>query len=104
MNDNFALRNTYEAQYYNIPRKIIVEKLMKDDTQRDSLYDYKFWCFNGKPKLYTINNGHGHGDIMYYRMDDTEYNLYDVKHCDKYQKCEQCQKDWLRGMETKNDR
>ena len=84
--DNFALRNTYEAQYYNIRPKIVVEKLMKDEKQQESLFDYKFWCFNGEPKLYTINDGHGHGDIMYYNMDGSENNLYGVKHNNTYKK------------------
>ena len=53
------------------------EEYMNDG--HDTLHDYKFWCFNGNPKLYTINDGNGHGDIMYYKMDDTEYNLYGVK-------------------------
>lgn len=48
------------------------------DDGHSSLHDYKFWCFNGEPKMYTINDGHGHGDIMYYRMDDSIWNLYQV--------------------------
>jgi hypothetical protein len=28
---------------------------------RGELIDYKFWCFNGKPQFYTINDGNGHG-------------------------------------------
>jgi len=86
LKDNFALRNSYEAHYYNISRKIVVEQLMKDKKQKDSLFDYKFWCFNGEPKLYTINDGHGHGDIMYYKMDGAEYNLYGVKKHSDYKK------------------
>lgn len=73
MVDNFALRNTYEAQYYHVPRKIVVEKLMTDATQNESLFDYKFWCFNGEPKFFTINDGHGHGNINHYKMDKTPY-------------------------------
>ena len=86
MNDDFAFRNGFESHYHWIDRKIIVEELLEDENQKDSLYDYKFWCFNGEPKLYTINDGHGHGDIMYYKMDDSEYNLYNIQNNLKYKK------------------
>jgi len=85
LNTNFAMQNGFEAHYYDIPRKIIVEKYMTDG-HKDSLHDYKFWCFNGEPKFYTINSGNGHGDIMYYKMNGTEWNLYGVPHHDEYQK------------------
>ena len=82
MDDNFALRNGFEAHYYDIDRKIFVEEYKEDG--HTTLHDYKFWCYNGEPKIYTINDGNGHGDIMYYRMDDSEWNLYEVPHHDDY--------------------
>lgn len=85
MNTNFALQNGFEAHYNDIPRKIFVEEYMEDG-HGDSLHDYKFWCFNGEPKFYTINGGNGHGDIMYYKMNGAEWNLYGVPHHDEYQK------------------
>ena len=75
-----------EMPYERVPRKIYAEYFLYDEKQKESLYDYKFWCFNGEPKLYTINNGHGHGDIMYYKMDGTEYNLYGIKSNSNYKK------------------
>ena len=86
INTDFTFVNGFESHYYWINRKIIVEELLTDNNQKNSLYDYKFWCFNGEPKLYTINDGNGHGDIMYYRMDDTEYNLYGIKRNQTYKK------------------
>lgn len=77
LNTDFAFQNGVEIHYHDIERKILVEQYMDDG--HSTLHDYKFWCFNGEPGLYTINDGNGHGDIMYYRMDDTEYNLYNVK-------------------------
>ena len=71
LNKDHATAIAYEMHYHNIPRKIMVEPLLSDETQKDSLFDYKFWCFNGKPKLFTINDGHGHGDIIYYNIDGT---------------------------------
>lgn len=42
--------------YYNVPSKIIAEKLLDRDENND-LPDYKFFCFNGKVKyLYTMIN------------------------------------------------
>lgn len=38
-----------EWAYENgFPRKIIIEKLLKEESKKD-ITDYKFWCFNGKP-------------------------------------------------------
>lgn len=68
MDDNFALRNGFEAHYYDIDRKIFVEEYKEDN--HSTLYDYKFWCFNGKPKFWTMNDGNGHGTWMnFYDMD-----------------------------------
>jgi hypothetical protein len=65
---DFAFQNGFEAHYHDIPHKIVVEKYMNDG--HDTLYDYKFWCFNGEPKIYTINDGNGHGKWMkFYDMD-----------------------------------
>lgn len=84
MDTDFTYIAGRELQYHDIPHRIIVEKLMGDSEQVDSLYDYKFWCFNGKPQMYTINSGHGHGPIMYYDMDGNMINLYGVKTKEKY--------------------
>ena len=73
MSMDFAFRNGFESHYHWIDRKIIVEELLEDENQKDSLYDYKFWCFNGEPKFFTINDGHGHGNINHYKMDKSPY-------------------------------
>jgi len=49
MNENFALKYGLELHYSNIPHKIIIEKYIENKTSHD-LYDYKFWCFDGKVK------------------------------------------------------
>lgn len=77
MNDDFSMRNGFESHYHWIERKIFAEELLGDGT--GTLKDYKFWCFNGEPKLWTINDGNGHGDIMYYHMDGSEWNPYQVQ-------------------------
>jgi hypothetical protein len=76
MNDDFSMRNGFESHYHWIERRIFAEELLGDGT--GNLKDYKFWCFNGEPKFWTINDGNGHGDIMYYHMDGSEWNPYQV--------------------------
>ena len=48
MNTNFAFICGFELHYRDIPPKIIVEKFISNDGK--NLWDYKFWCFNGKVK------------------------------------------------------
>lgn len=74
-----STRICYEMHYKNIQRKIIIEELLEDTKQTTSLVDYKFWCFNGVPKLYTTNVGNGNGDIMYYKIDGTPFDLYGTR-------------------------
>lgn len=50
-----------EIHYHDIVRKCYAEEYMGDD-----LIDYKFWCFNGEPKFFTIGGGGGHGAINHY--------------------------------------
>jgi len=79
---DFTFQNGFEAHYHDIVKKCFAEEYM-NFTNHESLYDYKFWCFNGEPQIYTINDGNGHGDIMYYTIDGKELNLYNVpKHND----------------------
>lgn len=67
----------YELHYKPIPRKIIIEKFMENPG--NSLVDYKFWCFNGEPKFFTINGDNGHGGINHY---DFHGNLLDISRKD----------------------
>ena len=50
-----------ETHYHNIERKCYAEEYLDND-----LKDYKFWCFNGVPKFFTIGGGGGHGAINHY--------------------------------------
>lgn len=51
-------RNYYyfaqEWVYKNIPPKIVIEKLLKDNTT-DKIKDYKFFCFNGEPRIIYVS-------------------------------------------------
>ena len=44
-----------EWAYKDIKPRIIIEEYMKDYRQKDSLIDYKFYCFNGIPKLIYVS-------------------------------------------------
>lgn len=76
--------NTYrEKPYLNVPRKIIAEKFMAERNDSSSsinsdLTDYKFYCFNGVPKLIMVANGRSTGNkrFGYY---DTEWNTVDIR-------------------------
>lgn len=71
---NKTMRNNYfyysrEWPYKNVSRKVIVEKYMEDESHEE-LKDYKFFCFNGEPKLLYIASGRG--------KDDTRFDFYDL--------------------------
>lgn len=48
-----------EWAYKNVEPQILAEKYMEDQPN-SSLVDYKFFCFNGKPKLLYISEGLEH--------------------------------------------
>jgi len=66
-------RNYYwlgrEYPYKNIKPRIICEKYMVDESGTE-LKDYKFFCFNGEPKIIQVN---------YNRSIDHRLNFYDTK-------------------------
>ena len=65
-----------EWPYKDVPRKIIAEKYMEDETGQ--LRDYKFYCFNGEPKIIMINSDREIGKTKadYFDMD---FNWLDFK-------------------------
>lgn len=81
-----------EMAYHRIPRKIFIEKYMKQ-TSKDDLIDYKFLCFNGSPKYcQIISDRHNKNKYAnYYDMDfipqtdisgldfKANYNIKDTK-------------------------
>lgn len=83
MNIDFGGINR-QKHYALIEPKCYAEKMMEDENQKLSLFDYKFWCFNGEPKMFTINDGFGHGDIMYYDLNGNEINLYGIENSPNY--------------------
>ena len=67
---------SYQPHYSFIEPKIFAEVYLSDKKQTNSLFDYKFWCFNGEPKHMTINSDNGHGGITYYDMKFNKIDMY----------------------------
>ena len=65
-----------EWAYQNVPRRIIAEKYLEDNS--GGLLDYKFYCFNGTPKLMHFDVGRFSGKHLrnFYDMDMNFIPLY----------------------------
>lgn len=73
LNNNFYY-SSREWAYKNVPRKIICEKYMEDDSKK-GLRDYKFFCFNGKAKFVYLSEGlenHKTANISFYDLKGNE--------------------------------
>ena len=67
-----------EKAYKDIPRKIIAEEYMEDRITND-LRDYKFFCFNGEPKILFIATGRELGEHeVRFDFFDMDYNHLDI--------------------------
>ena len=76
LNENFFLHGR-EWVYKNIPRKIIAEEYMTDESGYE-LKDYKIFCFNGVPKLIEVDFDRfttGHKRNLY----TTDWKLMDAE-------------------------
>ena len=58
-----------EWPYKDVPRKIICEQYMEDSSQKDSLTDYKFFCFNGVADCVMVCLDRFSGDTKFYFFD-----------------------------------
>ena len=61
-----------EWSYKNVPKRIIAERYMSanGENRNEELYDYKFFCFNGKVKFFKIDFGRFiEHHANYYNMD-----------------------------------
>ena len=65
---NFYYKNR-EYPYENVKPRIIAETYMVDESGEE-LKDYKFFCFNGEPKMFFIATG---------RPYDTRFDFYDLE-------------------------
>lgn len=63
-----------EWPYKNVPPRVIAEKYMEDES--GELRDYKFYCFNGEPKVMLLaSNRFTSHNFNYYDMD---FNLLPI--------------------------
>ncbi len=74
-------RNLYylfrEWVYKDIKPRIIAEEYL-EDTSEEGLKDYKFYCFDGEPKLMYIACGR-QGNVSYLDFYDLDFNYIDLK-------------------------
>ncbi len=74
-----GLKRTYIVQnreypYKNVPRKIIAEQYMEDESGYE-LKDYKFFCFDGEPKcLFVATDRGAEGKETKFDFFDIEWN------------------------------
>ena len=75
-------RNFYwhgrEWVYKDIKPRIIAEKYM-EDSQTKELRDYKFFCFNGEPKVLFVASGRQGSGEMCFDFFDTQYNHLPIR-------------------------
>lgn len=67
---------TKEWAYNNADPKIIADMLLDDGSGRE-LRDYKFWCFNGVPKVMYITNK---GTNIFENFYDMDFQVLDINH------------------------
>ena len=76
LKENYYIRYR-EWPYKDVPRKIIAEKYMVDDSNCGELTDYKFFCFNGVPKFMYISNDNSENATTDFF--DMEFNHLDMR-------------------------
>lgn len=64
-----------EWPYRNVERKIIAEEFLDNDGQM--IYDYKFWCFNGVPKIVYVTCK---GKEIFENFYDQDFNILNIDH------------------------
>lgn len=65
-------RNLKEWPYKNVKPRVLAEKFMVDES--GELRDYKFYCFNGKPKVFLVASERFSGHRTYFDYFDMEGN------------------------------
>lgn len=75
-------RNYYyhgrEWPYKNVTPRIIAEKYMEDQSDKE-LMDYKFFCFNGEPRIILVCTNRFSNDGLQENFYDINWNLLEVQ-------------------------
>lgn len=79
MKNNYYYKHR-EWVYKNIKPRIIIEKYMEDNNS--IMRDYKFFCFNGEPKLMYLSEGLENHETARMSFYDMDFNLIDCKRKD----------------------
>ena len=69
-----------EWPYKNVKPRIICEGLLEDKIVQD-LIDYKFYCFNGEPKVVGVFSGRSSPSGAVANFYDMDWNLLDIQDC-----------------------
>ena len=67
---------TREWPYKNVNPRIMAEEYL-ENTEVGDLWDYKFYCFHGEPKIMYISHGR-QSDICYLDFFDMDFNKLDI--------------------------
>jgi len=73
MKINYGLEN-YEYQYNYVKKKIFSEIFLMDN-----ITDYKFYCFNGIPKIIKVQSKYYKKNIKMYHYYDLNWNITDIE-------------------------
>lgn len=65
-----------DKQYRDIKKRVFAEQFL-DDGRKGELQDYKFWCFNGSPKIMYMTNK---GEEIFENFYDMDFNPIMVDH------------------------
>lgn len=65
-----------ETQYKYVEKCIICETYLEDDA--GGLVDYKFYCFNGEPKLLYCTNPYDGSELLEMNFFDMDFQLLDI--------------------------
>lgn len=76
---DFTFQNGFESHYHGIDRRILIEEFIDDGNF--SPFDYKFSCFNGKPKLLQIFSGR-FTDTFFGNYYDMDFNFLNISRND----------------------
>lgn len=73
--------NSREWPYKNVKPRIIIEKYMEDKINK-SMQDYKFFCFDGEPKLMYLSEGFENHSTATMSFFDMNFKETDCKRSD----------------------
>lgn len=68
---------TREWPYKNVKPRILAEELLVE-TKIGDIWDYKFYCFNGVPKIMLIATDRSKGDVRFDYF-DMDFNIIDLQ-------------------------